>query len=237
MGILVQERDSVNDIVLAIATRRWEGWIKCVNSWYRTAVYPCSSRIIYDMNVVQAYQQAYETTTQPIIAMIHDDVEISELGWDERVMRQFDDPKVGLVGFAGALGHGRPEMYTAPFDIANMVRLHFMSNMRTAEQHGHRFTGECDAAVLDGLALIVRRSVLDKCGGWPVAAPYGFWMYGEWLCCETRRQGYKIRLVGVACDHLGGKTSSMSNVQDDYYLAHHYFWEHNADVMPYEVNR
>ena len=222
---------------LAIATRRWSGWEECVESWNEHASTKHLNFIVQDCNVLDAYQIVYEHTDSDIIAHIHDDVMIHEQGWDERVLKQFEDPKVGLVGFAGALGHGRPEMYTAPYDIGNMVRLHFYSNMRTAEQHGHRFTGECDVAVLDGLALFVRRSVLDKVGGWPVEAPYGFWLYAEWLSCEVRRQGLKIRLVGVDCHHIGGQTSAISAVQDDYTLAHQYLYDHNKDVLPYMVGQ
>jgi hypothetical protein len=220
---------------LAIATHRWQGWQDCVASWNDHATGKHLNFIVEHLPVLEAYQIVYEQTGSDIIAHVHDDVMIYEYGWDERVLRQFDDPKVGLVGFAGALGHGRPDMYDPPYEIAKMVRLHFMSNMRTAEQHGHRFTGESDVAVLDGLALFVRREILDLWDGWPLDEPYGFWMYSEALCCETRRQGYRIRVVGVDCDHLGGKTSSVANVQDSYEDAHRWFWEQNRDVMPFDV--
>ena len=222
-------------MVYCVATRFWENWLDCVRSWQQKASDSYPVLVMPDLDVIPAYQKLFESTDEPILCMIHDDVLIHEYEWDKRVLRQFDDPEVGLVGFAGARGHGRPEMYTKPYAIANMVRLGFMSNMRTAESHGQRFAGECDVAVLDGLALIVRRRVLEQAGGWPVEGKYGFWMYSEWLCCETRRQGYRIRLVGVDCDHLGGKTSSIVQVSDSYEDAHRYFWENNKDVMPWSV--
>jgi GT2 family glycosyltransferase len=110
-----------------------------------------------------------------------------------------------------------------------------MSNMRNAEAHGARFTGERDVAVFDGFAIFIRRSILEKIGGWPMEA--GYFMYCEAICCEARRQGYRLRLVGVDCDHLGGKTASMVRVTDSHADAHTWLYSRYKDVLPYEVER
>jgi hypothetical protein len=107
--------------------------------------------------------------------------------------------------------------------------------MRNAEAHGERFTGECDVAVADGFAVFVRRSILEKVGGWPVNTPINYFCYDYWLCCETRRQGYRIRLVGVDCDHISGKTASMVQLKDDHAAAHLWLYEHSRDVLPFRV--
>ena len=130
---------------------------------------------------------------------------IYEKDWDLRVLREFNDPTVGMVGFAGALGHGHPDLYKVPYHLPNLARQNFMSNMRSAETHGARFTSERDVAVLDGCALFVRRSILKKWGGWPKNRIIDYFLYSEWLGCEVRRQGYRIRLVGVDFEHLGRK--------------------------------
>lgn len=225
----------VTDMVFAIATRKWTHWGECVNSWQVTASKAYLEEIEVDMNAVEAYQTAYEKTDNAIIAYIHDDVMIYEKDWDLRVLRQFNDPTVGIVGFGGALGHGSPDLYRVPYHLPNLARQKFMSNMRSAETHGARFTGERDVAILDGFALFVRRSILKKWGGWPTNKVIDYFMYSEWLCCEARRQGYRIRLVGVDCEHLGGKTVGMVPLNDDYEQAHALFAEKNRDVMPYRV--
>jgi GT2 family glycosyltransferase len=223
-------------MVYGIATREWDGWLDCVASWdEHTAPRTYPFAIVKNMNVLEAYQTAFEKTREPILAFLHDDLRILEQDWDLRVLKEFEDPQVGMVGFAGAIGHGRPELYKEPFKVPNLVRMDFLSNLQNAEAHGRRFTGERDVAVLDGLAIFVRRSILEKWGGWPVDKPVGYWMYSENLCCEARRQGYRIRLVGVDCDHLGGKTAAIANVTDDYEACHRYFWENNRDVMPFRV--
>lgn len=226
----------MSQMVYCIASRGWERWAECVQTWVDQADDQCHYEyVVLGMDVVPAYQQAYKDTKDPILAFIHDDVEIYEPGWDTRVLREFDDPTVGMVGFGGALGHGHPDLYKRPYRLPDLARQNFMSNMRSADKHGARFTGERDVAILDGFALFVRRSILARAGGWPIDEPVGYFLYSEWLCCETRRQGFRIRLVGIDCEHLGGKSSGWISPNEDYEAAHAYFYEHNRDVMPYRV--
>jgi hypothetical protein len=224
-------------MVLGIATRRWPGWSHCVQSWVETAEGLHQHCIVPDRDVLVAYQQCVRMSEEPICGFIHDDVMIYEKGWDTRVLNCFRDTGVGLAGFGGALGHGTPNLYTGPYRVRNLARQHFMSNMRSAEKHGSRFAGECDVAVLDAFAVFVRRSILEKWGGFPIGKPVGYYMWCENLCCETRRQGHRIRLVGVDCEHIGGRTSSSYPVKDDYDAEHRYFYQNNRDVMPYRVKR
>ena len=225
----------MKSMVLCVATRYWEGWLKTVRTWTMTACERHYVRILPNMNVMEALQCGYANSRQDILAYIHDDTEIYERGWDLRVLDCFDDPTVGVVGFGGALGHGAPHLYTTPYHLPNLARQNFLSNMRSAEKHGGRFTGERDVAILDGFALFVRRSVLDTAGGWPVGKPYSYWLYSEWLCCEARRQGFRIRLVGVDCEHLGGKSSGYIDSKPTYEEAHRYLYENNRDMLPYRV--
>ena len=230
-------RENMKTMVYCIATRRWDGWTDCVKTWRNNASRKYPEFIVYGKNVLEAYQECWMESqdfehSDPILAYCHDDLRIEEKDWDLRVLKQFDDPNVGMVGFGGGLGYCKPYLYTEPFNINNMVRSGFRSNLRNAEDHGERFTGECDCSVLDGYALFVRRSILDKVGGWPVDKPIGYWLYAEWLCCETRRQGYRIRIVGVDCEHLQGKTVTLVNMTDDFETSHRYLFETCIDVLP-----
>lgn len=221
-------------MVYAICTRYWDKWRECVWSWDDHAAERHPYILIPMMPIPICFEAAYRSTTEPIIAMLHDDLVIHERNWDQRVLKQFEDPTVGLVGFAGALAHGQPHLYTRPFHIPNMVRRRFVSNMRDAERHGMRYSKECDVAVLDGMALFVRRSVLDKWGGWPVDKPVGYYLYAEHLCCEVRRQGMRIRFVGVDVEHLGGKSSG-TTLSYSHEAEHRYLYDTSRDVLPYEV--
>jgi GT2 family glycosyltransferase len=224
----------MSKLVYGITTRYWQRWRDCVKSWDDTASERHPYAIAANEPIPRGFDQIYHSTTEPIIAYIHDDVVIHEPGWDKRVLAEFEDESVGLVGFAGALGHGEPWMYERPFHIPNLVRKGFRSNMRDAERHGGRISGAIDVSVLDGLALFVRRSVLDACGGWPLNRPISYFMYSEWLCCEVRRQGFRIRMVGVDCEHLGGKSSG-TPLPYSYDEEHLHFYESNRDVMPARV--
>lgn len=236
-------------LVYCVATRCWKGWLDCVGTWFETASTEYSVHIACNMDVVPALQECYENTTEPILAYIQDDVQIFEKGWDRRVLSEFDDPRVGLVGFGGAVGHGHPRLYCVPYYLPDLARQDFYSNMRSWKQHGKQFTGERDVAVIDGFAGFVRRTVLQNwhrkhqtpgggneiTAGFPQREPIGYYMVWENLCCEVRRQGFRIRLVGVECEHLGGRTSTVHQVNSDYEAEHKYFYEHNRDVMPYRV--
>lgn len=192
----------------------------------------------YQHGLIDATQRDYN-----ILAFFHDDLIIHDPAWAARILAEFEDPAVGLVGFGGALGHGSPALYREPYDYHQFGRSGFLSNMRDAEAHGKRFTGSCDVAVLDGFALIVRREVLEQAGGWPLDTPIGYVCYDYWLSCMTRRLGYRIRLCGVACDHLGGQTFVKLGLGQDpkhwqqYLASHRYIYDTFADVLPYEVPR
>jgi hypothetical protein len=192
--------------------------------------------IVFDKDVLPAFQEIWKETDWDIIGLMHDDLLVHEYGWDVRVLEEFADPKVGMVGFSGALGHGTPNLYTSPYHLPNLARQNFMSNLRDAEKHGARFKGARDVSVLDGMALFIRRPILDKVGGWPLEKPIGYWLYSEHQCCEARRQGYRIRLVGVDCSHLGGKSSGFISPLISYEDAHKYFWETHRDCLPYRVS-
>ena len=112
--------------------------------------------------------------------------------------------------------------------------------MRQAEIHGRRFAGECDVAVLDGLSLFIRREVLVKSGegkaGSLARTPVGYIGYDYWACCIARELGYRIRLVGVDCDHLGGKSSGLNpNLDLHWQEAHRYIYDRFQNVLPHMV--
>lgn len=195
--------------------------------------------------VVESYQYLYENTDAPVLAYFHDDIELYDEKWIERVLVEFGDPEVGVVGFGGAKAHGLAELYTAPYKLTNLARIGYLSNMRDAEDHGQRFHCSCDVAVLDGFALIVRRELLDKCGGWHPEDWPPHHIYDYVLAAQAHRHGYKIRLVGVSCQHFGGRTATTTKYLDwckttkwgsDQKMheeGHRLFYERFRDVMPW----
>lgn len=218
------------DLTLSLAIATWYhlSWLTCVKSW-RDDFF-----IVPEMDILPAYQCALEHLHEAdVIGYVHDDLVCQEEGWKARVLAEFADHTVALVGFAGAPGHGHPQMYAQPYHHSSMGRVGFRSNMRDAERHGARFAGSCNVVVLDGMAFFVRRAVLAEAGGWPLSSPISYFQYMEWLCCMTRRLGYRIRLVGVACDHLNGRSTGLNpHLNPDFEGEHKYIYDTFADVLP-----
>lgn len=214
---------------------------QAVASWgHQHSVYSMSGT----EGMLPAYQQGFEATEgYDVLAYLHDDVIINDPHWGETVLREFEDPAVGLVGFGGATGHGDPDLYKKPYDYRQLGRSNFMSNMPNAEDHGIRFTESCDVAVLDGYALIVRRNLLAAAGGWPLDTPIGYACYDYWLCCMMRRMGKTIRMCGIDAHHLGGQTFVKLGLGrdakhwDQYLAGHRYIFDSFADCLPWEIQR
>lgn len=200
-------------------------------------VYVHRNTIEQNLGVVSAYQKLYEKTTEEILFYTHDDVVCREGGWDERVISEFEDPKVGLVGFGGASRHGTDELYKTPYRLQQLVRSGYRSNVDDAETHGARFEGSCDVVVLDGFVIAVRRSLLDCFGGWAwMADGCNFFCYDYAISALARRCGYRIRVVGVRCHHYGGRTSTKDVKeivgQEAYDKSHKWFYNEFRNEMP-----
>ena len=82
------------------------------------------SIIIPKMNIVPAYQKAFENCSSDILGFLHDDLICEDDLWLERVMREFEDPEVGIVGFAGGFGYCHPSM--TQFNAHGMGRIWFL---------------------------------------------------------------------------------------------------------------
>ena len=218
-----------------------------IRDWTAQASGPVGVRSVHNtpeknLGVVGSYQELSENpSSSDILCFLHDDVICREPGWDERVLAEFENPQVGVVGFGGAKWHGTSDLYKTPYRLDQLRRGDYMSNVDDAEVHGARFTGSTEVSVCDGFALIVRRDLLDDAGGWRgLARGCDFFCYDYALCAMARRLGYRIRSVGIRCHHLGGRTSvhlpdSEITSQAAYDRSHRWFYETYRDVMPARV--
>lgn len=147
--------------------------------------------------------------SQDILVHVHDDVNVVEHGWDQRVARAFTDfPKVGMVSFGGSTALGGNEIYKVPYEIHQLGRRDFYSNMNGAEVHGVRTTQDRPIVSTDGMSIVLRRSLLDKIQGWSWIPPHiVHHAYDYAISCMNRRHGFEARLVPVAIHHKGGLTA------------------------------
>jgi GT2 family glycosyltransferase len=194
-----------------------------------------------DDGMLRAYERGWRwdlIKDHEIIAFIHDDLILQEhydQAW-KRVIEVFEeDPTVGLVGFGGSTTHGTDGLYKDPYQIMQLSRGQFLSNMVDAEVHGKRYIGPpIEVAALDGYALIFRRELLEKTGGWPVN-DLVFHGYDFWATCMAHRLGYKVKLVPIAIKHYGGMTSVGQHKDDGNNHAKGHEWIYNEfrDCLPW----
>lgn len=198
-----------------------------------------------NIGLVASYQAIYEESVAPFICFAHDDVTVNEDGWNMRVLHEFEDPNVAVVGFGGAMGIGTNEIYKVPYSLQQLQRIDYYSNQVDHEIHGKRETGARNIAVVDGFVICVRRSFLDQIGGWKWF-PHRFHMYDVALCLMAHRHGWKVRMVGVSVTHHGGGTSTTpeyvmdcrergTSVEAEHTEPHVWCYNEFRDLLPLRV--
>ena len=147
------------------------------------------------------------------MAFLHDDVEFpstcDDVWW--KVVEFFDiHPKCGMIGFGGALGLGASEIYKRPYQLIQLARIDYISNMDEAELHGRRVTVPTQVSVLDGFCQIIRRTAYEDVGGWQTVLDMGitFHCYDLAMACLMKRHGWEVWMLPIAVHHRGGVTST-----------------------------
>ncbi len=153
-----------------------------------------------------------------LLAVLHSDLWIFEQGWDTRLEEAFSmHPRLGLVGFVGSDeldengGRGR----------GTVLNFQGRYGGGAAEAHGHRVTGLVPAAQVDGCAMVFRTEALAQVGFRDGFPPHHF--YDRLLSCQMLESGWRVGVLGVACDHLSGSTVGGQAWQDcarEWCLAH-----------------
>lgn len=142
----------------------------CLESWHEHATLPLQVLVVENgvpeqphLGTVPAFRrgvdQLLRESDAEVIACLHDDFEIQEAGWDEKVLRGFDRyPQVGLLGFGGAKGLGDEDLYQKDYEPMQLARRGFRSNLVDAEAHGLRSLLSERVACLDGFSQVGRRA-------------------------------------------------------------------------------
>ncbi len=184
------------------------------------------------------------------IACLHDDLEISQPGWDALTISRFTRDTVGLVGFSGASGLGAGDIYRLPYDPMQLARQGFMSNLRDAELHGQRVTTARRVVCCDGFSLVGRAKWWTH--GTPKHLPWEYLKdkgvqhhaYDSWMGLLAAKAGWEVWYEPIACHHYGGRTA-VGNVgytathDDQQYWtdAHRAFYEDGRGWLPLRVSQ
>lgn len=204
-----------------------------------------------NIGVTPAMQKLYEMGLKmglqdsDWLLFLHDDVMMKEAGWDNRLEKLVSArPNMGLFGFGGALGLGDPDLYKKPYQLVQLARRDFISNMTAAELHGRRVKEPTRVATLDGFSLGCNMGFLKQIGGfswWPSTLPHH--SYDNALCCMAARHGKEVWMFPLEVDHLGGQTATKVDFQRDFGRpegeihsdGHKWLYEEFRDVLPLRV--
>lgn len=172
---------------------------------------------------VPAFRRGVDVALQAaeIIACLHDDFEILEEGWDQKVIQAFKrHPQMGLAGFGGAISLGHEDMYRKPYDPMSLARGGFRSNLVDAEVHGVRSLLSEPVACLDGFSQIGRRgffagqyglhkSKIDGPRPWQLLEDMGIvhHLYDSLLGAIAARHGWETWYLPLRAQHHGGRTA------------------------------
>lgn len=189
-----------------------------------------------------------------IIACLHDDFEILEHGWDQKVIRAFArNPNMGLAGFGGAISLGHEDMYRKPYDPMSLARGGFRSNLVDAEVHGVRSLLSEQVACLDGFSQIGRNDFFAghvngdddreylRLPVWQALEDLGIvhHLYDSLLGAYAARLGWETWYLPLRAQHHGGRTAVGDSGYGDWAKTQvaegdHGFWK-AAHAIGYEA--
>jgi hypothetical protein len=222
---------------------------RAVRSWKKTMSRPWPVKVLAkttreEAGFLSKCDQGWRNSKADIIGYLHSDLIIHEFGWDVRVLHEFANEKVAVVGIVGAMQLASDDIYKVRYDFKQLARADVYSNLTDFAAHGKRETGTCRVAVVDSCAVFVRSSFLGEIGGWPIASyPNNSHCSDLWLSCSAHRHSYLVHLVGIEATHSsGGKGEAgvkwcNEHGGDDvmHKRAHRICYEDFRDVLPVRI--
>jgi glycosyltransferase involved in cell wall biosynthesis len=195
-----QTTDNVNYIVVDNGSKRFvRDWLLGLTEGDQVI------RNSENVGLPKAMNQARALSKADYILFTHTDVEMFEVGWDEKIKNLLNGlGSVGVAGFFGAKGLGAQGIYHLPYQMQQLIRWGTMAGNRCRldpNVHGHRqFDGEFErCAVLDGFALIVHNGLRF----WDKSPHHN---YDNDICLESIDQGLQNIVINMDCIHHGGRT-------------------------------
>jgi len=176
--------------------------VRCIRNDKNTGVYP-------------TFQQGMEQTESQFVFFSHNDVEMLEWGWDEKmktILNSLDNP--GVCGMFGARGIGQSSIYRTPYHYTQLMRWDCITvqSMHEGDPKSSSLISK-DAeqiAVLDGFSMIVSREMFNKAlnGKFDHERYPSHHCYDQDICLDAHFAGYKNYVIDVDCKHHGGVTST-----------------------------
>jgi glycosyltransferase involved in cell wall biosynthesis len=170
------------------------------------------------IGVYPTFKQGMDNTTGDIVAFFHSDLVVWEQGWQDRVLEAFNKyPDLGLIGFVGSnemdSNSGRGGGTTSNFMGNTMVTGEGVWKGSPARAHGMVGNDISPAAVVDGCAMIIRRTAWEKIGFRQDFPLHHF--YDRLISAQMLESGFKVAVLGIACDHISGQTVNQEQSYQD----------------------
>jgi O-antigen biosynthesis protein len=144
-------------------------------------------------SVLVAYNQAWRLATTEFVCLLHNDTEMLEPAWLARLLAPHDAPGVGVTGLYGVKRVRRDGRY------AGRTIVHSLADGPSVHAPHE------EVAVVDGVCLCLRRSLLEQVGG--IDEGYGFFHgYDRDLSFSVRERGRRCLVVHAPFRHKGGGT-------------------------------
>ncbi len=181
-----------------------------------------------NISVYPCFDVGMKNTEGDIILFIHSDIVVDEDNFDVLLKYLFArDPKLGVVGFVGSdeinKTGGRGWGTTSNFAARTYRYKDKKWTGTDAKVHGERFDGLTEAILLDGCAIAFPRKVWNEIGYRP-NFPINHY-YDRLICLQAIEKGYTVAVLGLACEHLSGQTSTDEKIYAD--SAKKWCQEHN----------
>jgi len=169
-------------------------------------------KIIRDKESYPAFKFWMEQTTGDIMLFMHNDVIISDHGFDSTLRYVFYKyPKIGVVGFLGSdeIDEKGSRLWGA---TSNWLGNTYEFNGKTWKGFGasnvsrQQWDGLSASVVIDGCAMAMRRS------GWiPLKEklmPVPYYDYDRIVCLRYQEMGWRVATLGLAMDHISNMTGA-----------------------------
>lgn len=204
-GSLMQEKVLHQHLFAYTATKDSQGNV----TWQ-------TKRLPQNLGFIMGANEGARMGKAPIIMFLSDDVEMQP-GVVDRVLKDFDDPQVGIVGIKLVF----PPDSMSPIRPANKIQ-HVGVALNIHADPIHPLIGwpaddpKCcitrdEVFAVTGACLSIRRPLFTKAGGWNTL--YGKGTYEDIdLCCRIRQMGLRIKLDADAIAyHYAGATAEKRN--------------------------
>lgn len=206
-GLRVLFIDNGSDIPLSEQgfIGRWSNQhsISIIRNKKNTGVYP-------------TFQQAYENIgVTNFIFYSHNDVEMLEYGWDEKLNSILSElcykGNPGVCGMYGAKGIGTPDIYKAPYKFTQLMRWNCITVPSMVHSNERVLQGDYERVVtLDGFTLVVSKKMVREVmkGHFDIDRYPVHHNYDNDICVTSHLGGYENYVLDIDCKHHGGMTST-----------------------------